>query len=104
MPRANARIDSAQLRNRLMATEPTLRVAALHALECEVERGAPPTSARLAQAIQEFVARGMPFYSSVDPHYLAWVERAVDYWERLQRGRDAHDSGSRARERSAVSA
>jgi hypothetical protein len=104
MPRANAGLDSAQLRNRLMATEPTLRIGALHALECELERGAAPPGARLAQAIQEFVARGMPFYSSVDPHYLAWVERAVDYWERLQRGRDADDSGARARERTAVSA
>lgn len=87
-----------------MANEPTLRTAALHALECEVERGATPPGARLAQAIQEFVARGMPFYSCADPHYLEWVERAVDYWERLQRGRGPEGSGARSRERSAVSA
>ena len=78
-------LDSARLRDRLMATEPMQRGAALHDLQCQVERSAKPPGARLAQAIQDFVARGMPFYSNVDPHYLAWVDRAVSYWERLQR-------------------
>lgn len=87
-----------------MATEPMKRVAALHDLECQVERGPTPPGARLAQAIREFVARGMPFYSNVDPHYLAWVERAVDYWERLQRGRSSGDTLESTREPRAVSA
>ncbi len=85
-------LDSAQLRARLMASEPMQRVAALHDLECQVERSPAPPGVRLAQAIQEFVARGMPFYSKADPHYLAWVDRAVDYWERLQRGRDSGEA------------
>lgn len=92
MARAISGFDSVQLRDRLMATEPMQRVAALHDLECQVERGPKRPGARLAQTIQEFVARGMPFYSNVDPHYLAWVDRAVDYWERLQRGRSSGDT------------
>jgi hypothetical protein len=104
MTRAIAGFDSAQLRDRLMATEPMKRVAALHDLECQVEHAVKPPGVQLAQAIQDFVARGMPFYSCVDPHYLAWVDRAVDYWERLQRGRDSRDALEPARRPRSVSA
>jgi hypothetical protein len=90
MAAPSADVDGVDLRRRLMAAEPMQRVAALHDLECQLERAAQPPGARLAQAVQEFVARGMPFYSSVDPHYLAWVDRAVEYWGRLQpRGESA---------------
>ena len=84
MAAPSADIDRVDLRRRLMAAEPMQRVAALHDLECRLEHATPPPSPRLAQAVHEFVARGMPFYSSVDPHYLAWVDRAVEYWGRLQ--------------------
>jgi hypothetical protein len=76
--------DATQLRSSLMAAEPMPRTAALHALECELARKSHLRGTRLAQGIEEFVARGMPFYSSVDPHYLTWVEHAVQYWDRLQ--------------------
>jgi len=79
------RADRAGLRERLMASEPMQRTAALHELECELARARPVPPARLVHAIQDFVARGMPFYSCSDPHYLEWVDRAVEYWERLQR-------------------
>jgi hypothetical protein len=97
-------LDSAQLRERLMATEPMQRVAALHDLECQVERSAKPPGARLAQAIQDFVARGMPFYSNVDPHYLEWVDRAVSYLERLQRECATHTQRKPTREPHTVGA
>jgi hypothetical protein len=84
MAAPSADIDRVDLRRRLMAAEPMQRVAALHDLECRLEHATPPPGARLAQAVHEFVARGMPFYSCVDPHYLAWVERAVENWGRLQ--------------------
>ena len=83
-----------------MAAEPMQRVTALHALECELTRSAHPPGGRLAQAIGDFVARGMPFYSSVDPHYLAWVDRAVEYLERLRR--QASEARSTGRERRAT--
>lgn len=76
--------DAHQLRSSLMATEPMPRAAALHALECELARKVHAHGTRLAQGIEEFVARGMPFYSNSDPHYLTWVAQAVQYWERLQ--------------------
>ena len=104
MARASSGSDSAQLRDRLMASEPMQRVSALHDLECQVERVPTPPGARLAQAIREFVARGMPFYSKADPHYLAWVDRAVDYWERLQRGCSSGESFESARAPRTVSA
>lgn len=97
-----AETDSAYLRERLMAAEPTQRVAALHDLECELARVKPPSS-RLAHAIQDFVARGMPFYSNVDPHYLEWVDRAVEYWQRLQRSCDAGPAGLSAKGQSEAS-
>jgi hypothetical protein len=76
--------DAHQLRSSLMAAEPMPRTAALHALECELARKTHVQGTRLAQGIEEFVARGMPFYSNADPHYLTWVAQAVQYWERLQ--------------------
>jgi hypothetical protein len=91
--------DSLQLREHLMAAEPMHRVVALYALERELARNALPPGARLAQSIEDFVARGMPFYSSVDPHYLAWVEQAVQHWERLQRRSEAVELKSMPGER-----
>lgn len=102
MAQQTAGLNAAHLRERLMAAGPMQRVAALHALECELVRCANPPGARLAQAVVEFVARGMPFYSCADPHYLAWVDRAVDYWERLQRGQGSPKAAPAGRERRAA--
>jgi hypothetical protein len=77
------RLESILLRERLMSANPTQRVAALHALEREVGQPAGAASARLVSEVENFTARGIPFYASDDPHYLAWVGRAVAYWERL---------------------
>jgi hypothetical protein len=77
-------MDSSTLRERLMAPEPMPRFTALHALEeIELEQGASPARVALAQAVAKFVERGIPYYSKQDPHYRAWVSKAVSYWERL---------------------
>jgi hypothetical protein len=78
-------MDSSTLRERLMAPEPMPRFTALHALEAiELEQGASPARVALAQAAARFVERGIPYYSVQDPHYRAWVSKAVSYWERLR--------------------
>jgi hypothetical protein len=102
MAQLSAGLDAAHLRARLMAAEPMQRVAALHALECELARNPNPPGSRLAQAVTDFVARGMPFYSIEDEYYLAWVERAVQYWERLQREPMAPKPPALGRERRRV--
>ena len=78
-------MDASTLRERLMAPEPMPRVTALHALEeeAELEQGASPARVALANAAARFVERGIPYYSLQDPHYRAWVSKAVSYWERL---------------------
>jgi len=85
MPSSTAVMDSSTLRERLMAPEPMPRFTALHALEEVVlEQGTSPARAALAQAVTRFVERGIPYYSTQDPHYREWVSKAVSYWERLQ--------------------
>jgi len=84
MSSATSVMDSSTLRERLMAPEPMPRVKALHALEAVgLEEGASPSRAALAQAVAKFVERGIPYYSKQDPHYRAWVSKAVEYWEKL---------------------
>jgi len=85
MPSNSAVMDASTLRACLMAPEPMPRFTALHALEeIELEHGASPARVALAQAAAKFVERGIPFYSTQDPHYCAWVSKAVSFWERLQ--------------------
>ena len=85
MSSASTVTNSASLRESLMAPEPMPRFTALHALEgIELEAGASPSRVALAQAVARFVERGIPFYSTQDPHYQAWVSKAVSYWERLR--------------------
>ncbi len=79
-------IDSDTLREQLMAPSPMQRVAALHSLEVEAECGACDERASVAHAAARFAARGIPFYALNDPHYKAWVGKAVDYWQRLHGG------------------
>lgn len=79
-------MDALTLRERLMAPEPMPRATALHALEEEIEhqQRASPAQAALAHAAARFVERGIPYYSTQDPHYQAWVSKAVSYWEKLR--------------------
>lgn len=85
MSSASSVMDSSTLRERLMAPEPMPRFTALHALEAiELEQDASPARVALAQAAARFVERGIPYYSVQDPHYRAWVSKAVSYWERLR--------------------
>ena len=78
-------MDASTLRECLMAPQPMPRFTALHALEeVGLEQGASPARAALAQTVARFVERGIPYYSAQDPHYRAWVSKAVSYWERLQ--------------------
>lgn len=80
-----AAIDAAILRERLLAPEPMPRIMALHALEEEIEQlqGGSAACVALANAAARFVERGIPYYNLQDPHYQAWVSKAVSYWEKL---------------------
>ena len=70
-------LDSNSLRQQLMSDHPMHRIKAVHALE--VARAATPEQ----QAAVRFASRGIPFYSAQDPHYRAWVDKAVGHWERV---------------------
>ena len=71
------------LRAQLMARDPMQRFMALHALELEAGHGG---AAKLAGQVEAFAARGVPYYAPHDPHYQAWVDRALALWERLHAG------------------
>lgn len=68
------------LREQLMAPRAIERVHALHALELELE-GAP--AGPVAEELEAFTARGIPYYAPQDPEYREWVAKAVSYWEAL---------------------
>lgn len=68
------------LREQLMAPKAIERVHAMHALELELEE-AP--SCAVAEELEAFTARGIPYYAPEDPEYREWVAKAVSYWERL---------------------
>ena len=70
-------LDSDTLRQQLMSDHPMQRIKALHALE--LERASTPEQ----QAAARFASRGIPFYSAQDPHYRAWVDKAVGHWQRV---------------------
>lgn len=80
--------DAAALRAQLMAADPMQRARALHAIELELRHAAAPASRTFAKEVENFTARGLPFYAPQDRHFREWVARAVSYWERL-RGRSA---------------
>ncbi len=68
------------LREQLMAPRAIERVHAMHALELELQESrANP----VADELEAFTARGLPYYAPEDPEYREWVAKAVDYWERL---------------------
>lgn len=85
MPTPSAVMDATTLRECLMAPEPMPRFTALHALEEEIEHqhAGKPADTALVNAAARFVERGIPFYAAHDPHYQAWVSKAVSYWEKL---------------------
>lgn len=85
MSSSSAVMDANTLRERLMAPEPMPRFTALRALEEEIEQvqAGRPADVALAHAAARFVERGIPYYSAQDPHYQAWVRKAVSYWEKL---------------------
>lgn len=75
------------LREQLMAPRAIERVHAMHALELELEESrANP----VADELEAFTARGIPYYAPEDPEYCEWVSKAVDYWERLHAEPHAH--------------
>ena len=68
------------LRQQLMSDLPMQRIKALHALEEQPSGGTTPEFIAAAR----FDSRGIPFYSARDPHYLAWVDKAVGHWQRAR--------------------
>ncbi len=68
------------LREQLMAPRAIERVHAMHALELGLEES---RSNPVANELEAFTARGLPYYAPQDPEYCEWVAKAVDYWERL---------------------
>lgn len=76
--------DTAVLRAQLMATDPMQRAMALHAIELELQRGQAASSRAFAKEVENFTARGIPFYAPQDRHFCDWVARAVSYWEKLR--------------------
>lgn len=76
--------DAAALRAQLMATDPMQRAMALHSIELELKRGHAASSRAFAKEVENFTARGIPFYAPQDGHFRDWVSRAVSYWEKLR--------------------
>lgn len=81
------------LREQLMAPRAIERVHAMHALELELE-GAPACA--VAEELEAFTARGIPYYAPEDPDYREWVAKAVSYWERLHEGDTAQAAPRKA--------
>jgi len=77
-------LDTDTLRQHLMSTLPMQRIKALHAFELEPAAGAAPEHVAATSAAARFAARGIPFYSTRDDSYLAWVDKAVSLWKRVQ--------------------
>lgn len=73
------------LREQLMAPRAIERVHALHALELGLEEA--PASP-VAEELEAFTARGIPYYAPEDPEYREWVAKAVSYWEQLHADAD----------------
>jgi len=73
-------ITAQTLRAQLMAPEPIQRVHALHALELEL---GDARHAEVAEELEAFAARGIPYYAPEEPTYREWVGKAVSYWEKL---------------------
>jgi hypothetical protein len=74
------KISAQALREQLMAPRAIERVHGLHALERELEAA---RTSPVADELEAFTARGIPYYAPEDPEYRAWVATAVTYWERL---------------------
>ena len=75
------------LREQLMAPHAIERVHAMHALELELEEA---RTNPVADELEAFTARGIPYYAPEDPDYREWVAKAVAYWEKLHAEPHAH--------------
>lgn len=64
---------------------PIARHALLHDMEVQLTRG--QRSPRLQQRVQEFVARGVPYFAPADAKYREWASKAAALWDELN-GRD----------------
>lgn len=89
--------DAAALRAQLMATDPMQRAMALHSIELELDRGHSASSRAFTKEVENFTARGIPFYAPQDRHFRDWVSRAVSYWEKLRGGSPAARGRAEAR-------
>jgi hypothetical protein len=89
-------LDTTALRAQLMAADPMQRAMALHAIELELTRSHAQPSRALAREVEDFTARGIPFYAPQDRHFRDWVARAVSYWEKLHRVAPAQMLGGMA--------
>ncbi|MBA3591610.1 hypothetical protein [Methylibium sp.] len=94
--------DTTALRAQLMAADPMQRAMALHTIELELKGGHAVPSRAFAKEVENFTARGIPFYAPQDRHFRDWVARAVSYWEKLRSG--SAEVMSSAAERQAVRA
>lgn len=68
------------LREQLMAPKAIERVHGLHTLELEL---CEAPACAVAEELEAFTARGIPYYAPNDPEYRQWVAKAVSYWEKL---------------------
>jgi hypothetical protein len=80
IPTMGHKTTAQALREQLMAPRAIERVHAMHALELELE-DAPACA--VAEELEAFTARGIPYYAPEDPQYREWVAKAVGYWEKL---------------------
>lgn len=87
--------DADLLRQQLMSKYPMDRIKALCALEAEPAPGASAEQVAAAGAAARFAARGIPFYAAQDTQYLAWVDKAVALWKRVQDARAVAPVGGR---------
>jgi hypothetical protein len=81
--------DASALRAQLMAPDPMQRVMGLYTLEMQAEQGG---EGRLAGQVEAFTARGIPYYAPNDPHYQAWVSRALEFWLRLHQAAERQEA------------
>jgi hypothetical protein len=78
--------DATALQTQLMASDPMQRAMGLHAIELELSRRPASASRTFAREVENFTARGIPFYAPQDRHFRDWVARAVSYWQTLRSG------------------
>jgi hypothetical protein len=76
-------INASLLREQLMAPDPHQRVLALFALERKALEPSAWKNEKMMYKVEQFTLRGLPFYAPQDKNYKAWVNKAVELWEKL---------------------